>query len=100
MQVSILYALFAGIISFLSPCVLPLVPGYVSMLSGIGIEQLRAGQPSDKRLPASSLAFVGGFSIVFISPVPRPAPLVNSCCIIARLWDRWQGHWYCSSVFT
>ena len=67
MQVSILYALFAGIISFLSPCVLPLVPGYVSMLSGIGIEQLRTGQPSDKRLLASSLAFVGGFSIVFIS---------------------------------
>ena len=67
MQVSILYALFAGIISFLSPCVLPLVPGYVSMLSGIGIEQLRAGQSSDKRLLASSLAFVGGFSIVFIS---------------------------------
>ena len=34
MQVSILYAFVAGIISFLSPCVLPLVPGYVSMLSG------------------------------------------------------------------
>ena len=67
MQVSVLYAFFAGIISFLSPCVLPLVPGYVSMLSGIGIEQLRAGQSSDKRLLASSLAFVGGFSIVFIS---------------------------------
>src|ERR1700756_4006562 len=60
MQVPILYALFAGIISFLSPCVLPLVPGYVSMLSGIGIEQLRAGQSSDKKLLASSLAFVGG----------------------------------------
>ena len=67
MQVSILYALFAGIISFLSPCVLPLVPGYVSMLSGIGIEQLRAGQSADNRLLASSFAFVGGFSIVFIS---------------------------------
>src|SRR5271163_1118428 len=67
MQVSIVYAFLAGIISFLSPCVLPLVPGYVSMLSGIGVEQLRAGQPARNSLFASSLAFVSGFSVVFIS---------------------------------
>lgn len=67
MQVSILYAFVAGIISFLSPCVLPLVPGYVSMLSGVGVEQLRAGQPARNSLLASSLAFVSGFSVVFIS---------------------------------
>ena len=53
MQVSILYAFVAGIISFLSPCVLPLVPGYVSMLSGIGVEQLRTGQPARNSLFAS-----------------------------------------------
>lgn len=67
MQVSILYAFLAGIISFLSPCVLPLVPGYVSMLSGIGVEQLRAGQPARNGLAASSLAFVAGFSVVFVT---------------------------------
>jgi cytochrome c-type biogenesis protein len=67
MQVSILYAFVAGIISFLSPCVLPLVPGYVSMLSGIGVEQLRAGQQPRNSLLASSIAFVSGFSVVFIS---------------------------------
>jgi cytochrome c-type biogenesis protein len=67
MQVSILYAFVAGIISFLSPCVLPLVPGYVSMLSGIGVEQLRTGQPARNSLFASSVAFVSGFSVVFIS---------------------------------
>jgi cytochrome c-type biogenesis protein len=67
MQVSILYAFVAGIISFLSPCVLPLVPGYVSMLSGIGVEQLRTGQRARNSLFASSLAFVSGFSVVFIS---------------------------------
>jgi cytochrome c-type biogenesis protein len=66
MQVSILYAFVAGIISFLSPCVLPLVPGYVSMLSGIGVEQLKSGQPARNSLFASSLAFVSGFSVVFI----------------------------------
>jgi cytochrome c-type biogenesis protein len=67
MQVSIVYAFVAGIISFLSPCVLPLVPGYVSMLSGIGVEQLRTGQPARNSLFASSIAFVAGFSVVFIS---------------------------------
>src|ERR1700719_173521 len=67
MQVSIVYAFIAGIILFLSPCVLPLVPGYVSMLSGIGVEHLRTGQPPRNSLFASSLAFVAGFSVVFIS---------------------------------
>src|SRR5450631_3906164 len=67
MQVSIVYAFVAGLISFLSPCVLPLVPGYVSMLSGIGVEQLRAGQHPRNSLLASSFAFVSGFSVVFIS---------------------------------
>src|SRR5262249_7919491 len=53
--------------SFLSPCVLPLVPGYISMLSGIGMEQLRAGQQPRGGLFASALAFVIGFSVVFVS---------------------------------
>jgi len=60
-------AFVAGVVSFLSPCVLPLVPGYVSMLSGMGVEQLKAGQAPRGTLLASSLAFVLGFSIVFIS---------------------------------
>lgn len=67
MQVSILAAFIAGLVSFLSPCVLPLVPGYVSMLSGIGIEQLKEGQTPRAGLLASALAFVTGFSIVFIT---------------------------------
>jgi cytochrome c-type biogenesis protein len=66
-DVSMLGALLAGLVSFLSPCVLPLVPGYVSMLSGIGMEQLRQGQQPRAGLFASSLAFVAGFSTVFIS---------------------------------
>ena len=66
-DVSLLGAFLAGLVSFLSPCVLPLVPGYISMLSGIGMEQLRQGQPPRGGLFASSLAFVFGFSVVFIS---------------------------------
>jgi cytochrome c-type biogenesis protein len=66
-DVSLLGAFLAGLVSFLSPCVLPLVPGYISMLSGIGMEQLRQGQPPKAGLFASSVAFVIGFSVVFIS---------------------------------
>ena len=67
MQVSILAAFVAGLISFLSPCVLPLVPGYISMLSGIGVEQLRRGEKPRGSLIASSFAFVIGFSVVFVA---------------------------------
>ena len=61
------WVFLAGLISFLSPCVLPLVPGYVSMLSGVGVEQLKEGQGSSGKLLSSALAFVIGFSAVFIT---------------------------------
>jgi cytochrome c-type biogenesis protein len=66
-DVSLAGAFLAGLISFLSPCVLPLVPGYISMLSGIGMEQLRQGQTPRAGLFTSALAFVFGFSAVFIT---------------------------------
>ena len=66
-DVSLAAAFLAGLVSFLSPCVLPLVPGYISMLSGIGMEELRQGQTSRSGLLYSSIAFVIGFSVVFIS---------------------------------
>ncbi|MGC1105840.1 MAG: cytochrome c biogenesis protein CcdA [Candidatus Acidiferrales bacterium] len=67
MKLTVFAALIAGLVSFLSPCVLPLVPGYVSMLSGVGVEQLQQGQSARGELFRSALAFVVGFSIVFIS---------------------------------
>jgi cytochrome c-type biogenesis protein len=66
-DVPIAGAFLAGLVSFLSPCVLPLVPGYISMLSGIGMEQLRKGDVPTSGLFSSALAFVAGFSVVFIS---------------------------------
>jgi cytochrome c-type biogenesis protein len=66
-DVSLAAAFLAGLVSFLSPCVLPLVPGYISMLSGIGMEQLRQGQQPRGSLFSSALSFVVGFSAVFIA---------------------------------
>lgn len=67
MDVSAFVVFLAGLLSFLSPCVLPLVPGYVSMLSGIGVDQLKEGEGSTGKLLLSAIAFVVGFSVVFIT---------------------------------
>lgn len=66
-DVSLAAAFFAGLISFLSPCVLPLVPGYISMLSGVGMEQLSKGEAPRSSLLTSALSFVAGLSVVFIA---------------------------------
>lgn len=61
-------AFFAGLISFLSPCVLPLVPGYVSMISGVGVEELKTQQGHlMRRVMVNSIGFILGFSVVFIA---------------------------------
>jgi cytochrome c-type biogenesis protein len=58
----------AGLISFLSPCVLPLVPGYVSLISGVGVEELKSQEAHlFRKVMLNSAAFIVGFSIVFIT---------------------------------
>src|SRR5262249_29616138 len=60
-------AFVAGIVSFLSPCVLPLVPGYVSLISGASVEEL---QSKDRKLLNTvllhSFMFILGFTVVFV----------------------------------
>src|SRR5262252_648674 len=61
-------AFLAGLISFLSPCVLPLVPGYVSLISGAGVEELKSAQGQlMRRVMVNSVGFILGFSIVFVT---------------------------------
>jgi cytochrome c-type biogenesis protein len=61
-------AFVAGLISFLSPCVLPLVPGYVSLISGVGVEELKSQEGQlFRKVMLNSAAFIVGFSIVFIA---------------------------------
>src|ERR1700744_1369189 len=63
-----LAAFLAGIVSFLSPCVLPLVPGYVSLISGASVEELKGSK--DRKLLNTvflhSLMFILGFTLVFV----------------------------------
>src|SRR5271154_201199 len=61
-------AFLAGLVSFLSPCVLPLVPGYVSLISGVGVEELKSDDGQFfRKVMLNSAAFIIGFSIVFIT---------------------------------
>jgi cytochrome c-type biogenesis protein len=69
-DVSLIAAFAAGFLSFVSPCVLPLIPGYISFVSGVSVEEMRAdAAPTTSRVQVfiTSLAFVIGFSLVFIA---------------------------------
>ncbi len=64
-------AFLAGLLSFVSPCVLPLVPPYLAYIAGVSIEELdpqgaRPGHAARGRVLAAALAFVAGFSTVFV----------------------------------
>jgi cytochrome c-type biogenesis protein len=77
-DVSLIAAFVAGVLSFISPCVLPLVPGYLSFISGVSLDSMRTA-PAGATAPAAatpaagrhvffaSLAFVLGFSAVFMA---------------------------------
>ena len=65
--VQLLIAFGAGVISFVSPCVLPLLPGYLSMMSGYSASQLEAGDVSTSRMLRVILLFIAGFTVVFVA---------------------------------
>jgi cytochrome c-type biogenesis protein len=60
----VLAALSAGLVSFLSPCVLPLVPGYLSAISGANVSEL--DRTDWRRILAPSLIFIASFSAIFV----------------------------------
>lgn len=65
-DMSFTLAFFAGVMSFLSPCVLPLVPAYVSFITGLSLDELKSS-PKLSRTMGNTFAFVFGFSTIFIS---------------------------------
>lgn len=65
-EISVLIAFIAGLLSFLSPCVLPLIPGYLSFISGVSFQELADGTGDRRRILLRTLFFVLGFSVVFV----------------------------------
>src|SRR3954466_9501801 len=71
-NITIWVAFLAGLLSFLSPCVLPLVPGYVSLISGVSIDHLKGGADESRgnarrAVILNSIAFNIGLSMIFVS---------------------------------
>src|SRR5437870_11667316 len=69
-DVTILAALLAGLVSFLSPCVLPLVPPYLVYLAGTSLERLAEAEPPprvQRDTVIDAVLFVRGFSTVFVA---------------------------------
>ncbi len=68
-QISFALAFFAGVVSFLSPCVLPVVPSYVTFISGFTLEELQEGNVKGARRSAAihALSFGIGFGVVFMT---------------------------------
>src|SRR5215207_3493094 len=88
-DVSFVAALVAGLLSFSSPCVLPLVPIFLAHLAGLTVEE--AGSPGRPRLMAHALAYVLGFSLVFVAvglAFGAAGALVETASLVAenRVW--------------
>ena len=68
-HISYIGAFIAGLLSFLSPCVLPLIPSYITYITGLSFTDLQAEHPSHKvrqQTIIHSLAFIAGFTTVFV----------------------------------
>lgn len=87
---TLLTALGAGVISFISPCVLPLVPGYISFVSGTSLSELAESGGAEylrrrRRVVVNTLAFVLGFSLVFVA-MGASATYVGQWLAGNRIW--------------
>ena len=80
-------AFIAGLASFISPCVLPIVPGYLSFISGVNVAQLKGEEAPThvmRRIFIMSVVFVLGFSTVFVS---LGAAATRDVKVISRVVD-------------
>ncbi|MBD0324873.1 MAG: redoxin domain-containing protein [Pyrinomonadaceae bacterium] len=93
-NITITIAFVAGLLSFLSPCVLPLVPGYVSLISGVSIDRLKsedydARRAARRAVILNSIAFNIGLSMIFVA-LGAAAGLVGTA-ITTNKWVRIIG---------
>lgn len=91
-DITFLGAIGAGLISFVSPCVLPLVPPYLCFLAGVSLEELTAegGETpgARRRITLSALAFAAGFATVFVA-LGASASLVGQALARNLDWMSW-----------
>jgi cytochrome c-type biogenesis protein len=88
-NITIWIAFAAGLLSFLSPCVLPLVPGYISLISGVSVDRLKEGTSARAAVIFNSLAFNAGLSLIFLT-LGTTAGLVGAT-VLSNPWVRIIG---------
>jgi cytochrome c-type biogenesis protein len=87
-DVSFPMAFLAGVLSFLSPCVLPLVPAYVSFITGVSLDELKHSRKIPETIAKTmpnTIAFILGFSTIFVS-------LGASSSLIGNMLLKYQDH--------
>lgn len=91
-SLGVLVAFSAGLFSFLSPCVLPLFPSYLSLITGMSVDRLTAGETRGdrRRVIVHSLAFIIGFSAVFVA-LGASFSAAGQLLLDYREWIRWIG---------
>src|ERR1043166_9111054 len=82
MDSGISVSFFADLLSFLSPCVLPLVPGYVTFVTGLSLEDV---QRSRRAALVHAVLFIVGFSLIFLA-LGASATLLGRLLIAYRVW--------------
>lgn len=88
-SVTFVAAFLGGLVSFLSPCVLPIVPGYIALITGLSVEEINEGRGHQARILTNTLLFILGFSVVFVmlglSATALGTFLVDNQGLITRL---------------
>lgn len=84
MMLAVPVAALAGMASFFSPCVLPLLPGYLSFATGLGAAEIAQGTARRRRVVTGTLGFIAGFALVFVSS----GVLVGSLGGLLLAWQR------------
>jgi cytochrome c-type biogenesis protein len=86
-NLNILTAFLAGLVSFVSPCVLPLIPAYLSFITGSSLEELHTltAATERRRVVLHALAFIAGFTVVFVS-LGFTASAIGTALVDYRDW--------------
>lgn len=85
-DISFSVAFVAGVLSFFSPCILPLVPGFLAYLAGLDLAGLRENKRFNTRIFLNTLCYVAGFTLVFTLAGVLLASFLGSASIEARSW--------------
>lgn len=75
----------AGLVSFISPCVLPLLPGYVSVVSGVAVEDIGQRRGATRQVAVASAFFFAGFLLVFVA-LGASASVIGTLLVHQRVW--------------